>query len=44
MDVEIIILSEVSQTERDKHHIVSLFCGIQNVTQIEKETVKINNI
>ena len=24
----IIILSEVSQTEKDKHHMVSLICGI----------------
>ena len=28
MDLEIIILSEVSQTEKDKHHIISLICGI----------------
>ena len=28
MDLEIIILSEVSQTEKDKYHI-SLTCGIQ---------------
>ena len=27
MDLEIIILSEVSQTEKDKYHI-SLTCGI----------------
>ena len=27
MDLEIIILSEVSQTEKDKYHI-SLICGI----------------
>ena len=27
MDLEIIILSEVSQTEKDKYH-VSLMCGI----------------
>ena len=25
---EIIILSEVSQTEKDKYHVVSLICGI----------------
>ena len=29
MDLEIIILSEVSQTEKDKYHIISLICGIQ---------------
>ena len=28
MDLGIIILSEVSQTGRDKHHMVSLTCGI----------------
>ena len=25
---KIIILSEVSQTEKDKHHMISLICGI----------------
>ena len=29
MDLEIIILSEVSQTEKDKYHMISLICGIQ---------------
>ena len=28
MDLEIIILSEVSQKEKDKYHITSLTCGI----------------
>ena len=28
MDLEILILSEVSQTEKDKHHMISLICGI----------------
>ena len=28
MDLEIIILSEVSQIEKDKYHMVSLICGI----------------
>ena len=28
MDLDIIILSEVSQTVKDKYHIVSLICGI----------------
>ena len=28
MDLEIIILSEVSQKEKDKQHIISLICGI----------------
>ena len=28
MDLEIIILSEVSQTEKDKYHMIMLICGI----------------
>ena len=28
MDLEIIILSEVSQTEKDKYHMISRVCGI----------------
>ena len=28
MDLEIIILREVSQTEKDKYHIISLICEI----------------
>ena len=28
MDLEITILSEVSQTEKDKHHMILLICGI----------------
>ena len=28
MDLEIIILSEVSQTEKDKYHMISFICGI----------------
>ena len=28
MDLEIIILSEVSQKEKDKCHTISLICGI----------------
>ena len=28
MDLEIIILNEVSQTEKDKYHMISLTCGI----------------
>ena len=27
-DLEIIILSVVSQTEKDKYHLISLICGI----------------
>ena len=28
MDIEITILSEVKQTEKDKYHTISLICGI----------------
>ena len=28
MDLEIIIRSEVSQTDKDKYHMISLTCGI----------------
>ena len=28
MDLEMIILSEVSQTEKAKYHMISLICGI----------------
>ena len=28
MDLEIVILSEVSQTEKDRYHIIQLICGI----------------
>ena len=28
MDLETVILSEVSQKEKDKHHMTSIICGI----------------
>ena len=28
MDIEMIILSEVSQKKKDKYHVISLLCGI----------------
>ena len=28
IDLEIVILSEVSQTEKEKYHMASLICGI----------------
>ena len=34
MDLEIVILSEVSQTEKDEYHMISLICGIENMTQM----------
>ena len=35
MKLEIIILSEVSQTEKYKYHMISLICGIENMTQVK---------
>ena len=32
MDLEIVILSELSQKEKDKYHMISLTCGIKNMT------------
>ena len=34
MDLEIVILSEVSQTENDKYHMISLICGIKKRLQM----------
>ena len=34
LDLEIIILSEVSQTGKDKYHMISFICGIKNMTQV----------
>ena len=28
IELEIVILSEVSQTQKDKYHMISLICGI----------------
>lgn len=34
MDLEILILSEVSQKEKDTYHMLSFTCGISNITQM----------
>ena len=34
IELETIILSEVSQEEKDKSHIISLICGIQSMAQM----------
>ena len=34
MDLEMIILTEVSHTGKDKHHMISLRGGIQKLTQM----------
>ena len=28
MDLEIVVLSEVNQTEKDKYHMISPICGV----------------
>ena len=35
MDLEIIILSELSQPEKDKYHMISLVCGILKKNMIQ---------
>ena len=34
LNLEIIIPSEVSQKEKDKYHMISLICGVYNMTQM----------
>ena len=34
MQLEIIILSELNQKEKDKYFLISLICGIENMTQM----------
>ena len=34
MDLEMIILSEVSQTEKDKYHLILHICGIKKMIQM----------
>ena len=51
MDLEIVILSEVSQEEKDKYHMILLICGIQKKkgtnkpiynTEVESQMQKTN--
>ena len=50
MELEIIILSEVRQTEKNKHHMTSLICGIFKKvineliykTETDSQTLKTN--
>ena len=45
MDLEMIILSEVSQTEKDKYHMMSLICGINFLVtgKYPAMTLSVNN-
>ena len=38
MDLEIIILSELSQTKKDKYHMISLICEVYNMAQMNLST------
>ena len=37
MDLEGIMLSEISQADKDKYHMFSLICGIYKNLKIEKQ-------
>ena len=40
IDLEDIMLSEISQTEKDKNHcMISLICGIQKTKQMNKQNI-----
>ena len=45
MDLGMVILSEISQTENDKYHTVSLICGIlkNDTNELIYETEKIES-
>ena len=34
IDVKVVILSEVSQTEKDKYHMIELICGTKKKVQM----------
>ena len=38
MQLKVIILSEVTQKEKGKYHMISLICGTQNMTQMNLST------
>ena len=40
MELETLILSEVSQKEKDKYHVISLISGIQYMAQMDLSTEK----
>jgi len=43
MDLEIIITSALSQTEKDKYHMISLICGIERRIQMNLFTKQKTN-
>ena len=36
MDLEIITVSEISQSEKDKYHMMSIICGIKKKKKIQE--------
>jgi hypothetical protein len=42
MELEVIMLSETSQSQKDKHLMFSLLCGIQEATKQNKTKQKQN--
>ena len=38
MELEILVLKEVTQNEKDKYYTISLICGIQNMAQMRLST------
>ena len=39
MDLETIMLSEVSQSEKDKYHMILLICGILGTNWTNKQSI-----
>ena len=39
MDLEGIMLSEISQTEKDKYCMILLICGIQKIQQTSEQNI-----
>ena len=40
MQLKIIILNEISQKEKEKYHMISLICGIENITQMNRNRIR----
>ena len=38
MELETLILGKVNQKEKDRHHMISLICGVQNMAQNDLST------
>ena len=36
--LETIVLSEVSEKEKEKYHVIALICGIHNMTEMNQST------